>query len=58
MSMDTKIFNKITSKQNPITQYKNHTRIVGSQGYKDSSMYTNQSMCYTILTNSKVKTIK
>ena len=53
ISIDAKIFNKILANriQQHIKKLIHHDQVGLFQGCKDSSIYGNQSMSYTILTN-------
>ena len=59
MNIDAKLLNKILANNSAIYQKTHNTMIkLGLfQECKDSSIYANQSMWYTILTNWKIKTI-
>ena len=55
--MNVKILNKILANriQQPIKRSYTMIKLGLSQGCKDSSIYTNQSMWFIILTNLKIK---
>ena len=59
MHIEAKILNKVSQAESNNTLKASSTMIKWglSQGCKDSSIYANQSVWYTILTNWKIKAI-